>query len=192
MLLQHGFRVTIIEGRNRVGGRVYQAKLPSGHTVDFGPNWIHGEGDNPILHIANTTGTTLAVPEQNPFMFDEDGKQFSPEDAVFYSNRWWEIIQEAFEYSHDMGSVLDPTESLYDFAQKRALDLFPDGETEKSHIEVERKRKIFLQVCEMWGAFTGSPVTKQSLKFFWLEECLEGGELILVRSSPSWLIPTLT
>ena len=31
----------------------------------------------------------------------------------------------------------------------------------------------------MWGAFVGSPVSSQSLKYFWLEECIEGEGLFV-------------
>jgi phytoene dehydrogenase-like protein len=38
MLLQKGFNVTILEARDRIGGRMHQTRLPSGHLVDLGPN----------------------------------------------------------------------------------------------------------------------------------------------------------
>lgn len=41
----------------------------------------------------------------------------------------------------------------------------------------DQKRKLCLQLSDMWGAFVGGNVKRQSLKFFWLEECLEGGML---------------
>jgi len=28
----------------------------------------------------------------------------------------------------------------------------------------------------MWGDFVGEPIEKQSMKYFWLEECIEGGK----------------
>lgn len=37
----------------------------------------------------------------------------------------------------------------------------------------KRKRATLLQVASMWGAYIGSPVYRQSLKYFWLEECIE-------------------
>ena len=35
-------------------------------------------------------------------------------------------------------------------------------------------RALLLQEAEAWGAFVGGPIQRQSLKFFWLEECIEG------------------
>jgi len=39
----------------------------------------------------------------------------------------------------------------------------------------DNQHKILLQMAEIWGGFVGSPVTRQSLKFLWLEECVTGG-----------------
>ena len=39
----------------------------------------------------------------------------------------------------------------------------------------EQRRRV-LQMAEMWGAFVGGKTSTQSLKYLWLEECIEGGE----------------
>jgi hypothetical protein len=44
------------------------------------------------------------------------------------------------------------------------------------------ERKLVMQVGEMWGAFIGDPWERQSLKYFWLEEWLDGGESIFSQS----------
>ena len=36
--------------------------------------------------------------------------------------------------------------------------------------------KLIFQMARMWGDFVGEPIEKQSLRFFWLEECIEGGK----------------
>ena len=33
-----------------------------------------------------------------------------------------------------------------------------------------------MQMAEMWGAYIGEPVHRQSLKFAWMEECCGGSE----------------
>ena len=39
----------------------------------------------------------------------------------------------------------------------------------------DQTSRLVLQMAQMWGDFVGEPIEKQSLKFFWLEECIEGG-----------------
>ncbi|KAI8219785.1 hypothetical protein K4K55_011940 [Colletotrichum sp. SAR 10_96] len=172
ILIQYGLLVTIIEGRTRLGGRVVQDKLPNGYTVDLGPNWIHGTDDNPILDLAKETDTAVGSWDHRTYMVDEDGILLDPADSEHYSSIMWGIIQDAFQHSNKNTASIHPDESLWDFFQERLVEKIP--ETEEDYA---KKRSIVLQVAESWGAFIGTPVQTQSLKFFWLEECIDGENL---------------
>ncbi|WP_020559530.1 flavin monoamine oxidase family protein [Thiofilum flexile] len=52
-LSAQGFQVTVLEGRERIGGRIYTSRLWSDAPVDLGASWIHGDEDNPITELAN-------------------------------------------------------------------------------------------------------------------------------------------
>jgi hypothetical protein len=41
-----------------------------------------------------------------------------------------------------------------------------------------RKQSLILEQAHMWGAFVGDSIERQSLKFFFLEECIDGGEYL--------------
>ncbi|KAK4158532.1 hypothetical protein C8A00DRAFT_10699 [Chaetomidium leptoderma] len=172
VLLRNGFRVTILEARNRLGGRIYQERLPNGHLVDVGANWIHGTTNNPIMDLVKETKTAVGVWDDHSYVFDEDGQPLSPKEGEKYSTLMWNIIEAAFEYSDKHGSETDPDRTLLDFFQEQAVKRIPD--TEEGY---EKQRYILLQMAELWGNFVGSPISKQSLKFFWLEECIEGENL---------------
>lgn len=160
----------MIEGRSRLGGRVHQETLPNGHIVDAGPNWIHGTNNNPILDLAKETATTVGSWDDKTFVFDEGGKQLSLSEAESHSTAMWEIIEEAFRHSNRHSAEISPNESLWDFFQKEVVKRIPDTET-----DFERKRDMIFKIAESWGAFVGSHIFTQSLKYFWLEECIEGG-----------------
>lgn len=170
VLLERGFEVTILEGRNRIGGRVYQERLSNGHLVDFGPNWIHGTNDNPILDIAKKTNTAISSWDTTSRVFDEEGKLLDSAEGEKYSNLLWDIVMDAMSYSNKNSASIPASESLWDYYQKEVVRRIPESEP-----GFEKKRQHMLQFIEMWGTFVGSPVQRQSLKFFWLEECLEGG-----------------
>ncbi|KAL2118592.1 hypothetical protein VTJ04DRAFT_8252 [Mycothermus thermophilus] len=172
VLLRNGFRVTILEGRNRLGGRVWQERLPNGHLADVGANWIHGTTDNPIMDLVRETKTKTGDWDAHSYVFDEDGNLLPKEEGEKFSTMMWDIIQDAFEYSNKFGHEIDPEESLLDFFRRNVAVRIPDGEE-----GCERKRRILLQMAELWGNFVGSPLSTQSLKFFWLEECIEGENL---------------
>lgn len=52
----------------------------------------------------------------------------------------------------------------------RADEMFTDQEPK----EAARRRRILLDDANFWGAYVGSPISRQSLKFYYLEECIEG------------------
>ncbi|WP_049768821.1 flavin monoamine oxidase family protein [Roseiflexus castenholzii] len=57
-LQQHGRRVLVLEGRNRIGGRIWTDES-TGMPLDLGASWIHGTQGNPIATIADQLNATL-------------------------------------------------------------------------------------------------------------------------------------
>lgn len=180
MLLQHGFRVTVIEARSRVGGRLHQEVLPNGHLVDVGPNWIHGTTENPMHELAKQTKTATGCWDTTSYVFDESGDLFPEAQGERYSDAIWDIIQDAFKYSNRSTTEIDTAKSLADFFLDKVVEKIPDTEP-----DFERKRRAVLLMSQAWGSFIGSPVSRQSLKFFWLEECIEGGKDPFGWNTPS-------
>ena len=85
--------------------------------------------------------------------------------ATTHSEIVWEIISSAFKYSRENGSSIAPQSSLMDFFK---------SEVKAKGLD-EASSKLIFQMARMWGDFVGEPIEKQSLRFFWLEECIEGG-----------------
>lgn len=52
-LKTQGYKVKIIEARNRIGGRLWTSNKWQDLPVDLGASWIHGVDNNPITEIAN-------------------------------------------------------------------------------------------------------------------------------------------
>ncbi|RFU29140.1 hypothetical protein B7463_g7208, partial [Scytalidium lignicola] len=165
ILLKCGFQVTILEARDRIGGRMVQTTLPGGYRVDLGPNWIHGTEDNPISELANKTGTLVHSWDAKDLFF-ETGKHMG-QAGIDLSEEMWNIVLKAFKYSEENCATIDPNESLYDFFQQKLHEVYPNPDDEDM-------RNALLQLAELWGAIVGEPASKQSLKYFWLEECVDG------------------
>ena len=73
-LLDAGFEVQVLEGRDRIGGRTYSNKSMGGTPLDVGASWIHGIEGNPIHDLA----TQLNVPlfewdYDNQVIYDHQG-----------------------------------------------------------------------------------------------------------------------
>jgi monoamine oxidase len=57
-LHDRGIQVVVLEGRDRIGGRVHTGE----HGLDFGAHWIHGSEGNPLTNLARRLGVpTLFV-----------------------------------------------------------------------------------------------------------------------------------
>lgn len=159
---------------------MHQEQLANGHWVDLGPNWIHGTEENPIYDLARKTGTVAANWDTESYVYDEAGRLFPVKESGEYADLMWDIIRTAFKYSDEFSAVIDPTESLLDYFKKEVTKKMPSSTPQWA-----RKRDTMLQLAKAWGAFIGTDISKQSLKFFWLEECIDGGEENLNRHSES-------
>lgn len=78
----------------------------------------------------------------------------------------WDTIEEAFEYSEHNLKLIPESASLYDYVADKVKEKLTDKTDDQ---------KLVLSMSEMWGAYIGHPVTKQSLRFAWMEECCGGG-----------------
>ena len=136
------------------------------HLVYFrGPNWIHGTLTNPILELAKQTQTVLCSIQDRTSVYNEQGGLIEDAKAADFFELVWGIISDAFKDSNESCSTLPSSTSLKDYFIEKISpnDL---GEDDK---------KLVYQMAEIWGTFIGDPLDRQSLKYFWLEECLDGG-----------------
>ena len=108
-------------------------------------------------------------------VYTEQGELLDRAEATMISSAFWGVIDDAFEHSREHTETISPDESLLDFFKSRLGEQvvpLPDG---KGRLSAEQKHQV-LQLAEMWGGFIGDPISRQSLKYFWLEETIEGGE----------------
>jgi len=124
------------------------------------------------MQIARDTGTVLHAWDEEQNVINSQGEPLDPDEAGEYGRLLWDdgLIAAAFKYSNEHSKSIPASRSLYIFFEEKVKDLF----TDLPSVEAERKRKTLLQTTSMWGAYVGSPVQRQSLKFFFLEECIEG------------------
>ena len=126
-----------------------------------------GTVDNPILDLAKQTkGTTFSPPEDaTPAVYDTEGRPLNQNIANELSEIVWGLIADGFKYSSKNCASIPPEKSLMDYLKERV----------KANDLNEQSLKLVLLMARMWGDFVGEPIEKQSLKYFWLEECIEGG-----------------
>lgn len=76
LLHDAGARVTVIEARDRIGGRTHTSHLWPDLAVDMGASWIHGTKGNPVTALARGLGLKLTATDyKRSVTFDEAGRE---------------------------------------------------------------------------------------------------------------------
>lgn len=77
-LVEAGYTVTILEGRDRIGGRIWTSHNWADVPVDLGASWIHGTEENPISALADAIGAQrLVTSYDKSIAYDTDGTEAS-------------------------------------------------------------------------------------------------------------------
>ena len=116
------------------------------------------------MNIAEATKSVTYDPEGSAFAYSPEGQLLPADIARKVSEFVWATVSEAFEYSNSHHESIPPEQSLFNFFEEKV---------EQAQLSSEEKQLV-LDACKVWGAYIGDPVERQSLKFFHLEECIDG------------------
>lgn len=134
---------------------------------------MHSTGYNPIIELAKETGTPLHRWKENTLLVDGDGHLVAPSEANKALQQVWKILGQAIEYSTNSSENIHLAESLYSFFKG-----WCDGGLQCSDI-TGREVELVLGMSQMWGAYVGDRVELQSLKYFYLEDCIDGDDCFI-------------
>ena len=73
-LADAGVEVTVLEARDRIGGRIHSDKT-LGMALDLGASWIHGPVGNPISDLADQVGMKRVQTDDSYVVRGEDGRR---------------------------------------------------------------------------------------------------------------------
>ena len=75
-LMQAGADVTVLEARDRLGGRIWTSHLWPDLPMDLGASWIHGTDGNPLTELADAIGAErLATSYDASLSLDASGSE---------------------------------------------------------------------------------------------------------------------
>ena len=73
-----GFRVVVLEARDRLGGRIWTTRL-LGPATELGALWLRGVTGNPLTHIADHLGAVrVRTDDRRPVRYGADGRILTP------------------------------------------------------------------------------------------------------------------
>ena len=90
-LVSAGQRVTLLEARDRIGGRTWTSE-ELGPPIDLGASWIHGTTDNPITQLARDAGLQFVPTNFDAFgTHDIDGRLLGPSEEEPIYQHWLDL-----------------------------------------------------------------------------------------------------
>lgn len=117
-----GWTVVVIEGRDRVGGRIFTDRSLDGVPLDMGATWIHGIRGNPINALRTKYRLKVALTNYDAMLrYDADGLPLSaPREASM--DRAFASLETAIAEAQEARAV-DPSLGAFidDFIEARSL-----------------------------------------------------------------------
>lgn len=107
-LMSFGFKVTVLEGRKRAGGRVYTKKMEGGNrtaSADLGGSVLTGTLGNPLGILARQLSYTLHKVRDKCPLYRPDGKPVDPELDQKVETDFNRLLDQASKLRQSMGDV---------------------------------------------------------------------------------------
>ena len=163
-LTAKGFQVTVLEARNRIGGRIWTDNS-MGIQVEMGAAILQGKKENPILKLAEQFKLhTISLQLEESDLYDTKGNKLAEEDSLKIEGYYKDLLAklESMKEQASPKDVLEPVvrnflSGLSDF-EKSALQWMIASDIENKH---------------------GANLKNLSLKYFDEVESFSGGDFAL-------------
>ncbi|XP_024528986.1 probable polyamine oxidase 2 [Selaginella moellendorffii] len=181
MLHKAAFKVTVLESRDRIGGRIY-TDFSFGFPVDMGASWLHGVcQDNPLasligrlrLPLYRTSGDDSVLYDhdlESYALFDTAGNQIPPQLVTRMGEVFEALLEETKKVREEFAQDMS-LKQAFSIILKRRPDLRQEG---LGH------RVLQWYLCRLEGWFAAD-ADKISLQSWDEEELLEGGHGLMVK-----------
>lgn len=188
VLSKAGVKVTILEARDRIGGRIHTWFSDSeGHgdlrtptrPVDLGASFVHGTVGNPLTKLVRSCGAELHFGDAGSMRYipnNSAGKVLDTETAErleFFSHattfsRLQKVAQEG-------DIVPDPTESVWSALTNK------QGKYDEiwKGIKDEPEKEAVLSISSLWNGWTGADLNEVSLQWWGYEQEYDGPDAVV-------------
>jgi monoamine oxidase len=121
-LAKGGAAVTVIEARDRIGGRTHTSHLWPDLPVDMGASWIHGTKGNPVTRLARKVGLNITpTTYDRSVTFDQAGQHV---DFIKPARRAMKLVDRARAAVDDLDA---------DISLEAAITALPDWQALSPH-----------------------------------------------------------
>lgn len=149
-----GHEVTVLEGRDRIGGRTHTSTKWKDLPVDLGASWIHESKGNPLTALAREAGAKLLTTNfDDSIAYHTDGSAWTPADEARF-----EELQERVYGILEVAQDAEADQTL-----RQALNALVGSDA-----PAETRRLVnFLLSSEMEAEYSGSV---DQLSAYWFDD----------------------
>ena len=91
-LASRGLQVTVLEARNRPGGRIFTSRQLPGLALDLGATWIHGHVGNPLTDLADRYQATRALTDYDALKIYGSAGPLTDAQVLVAEGRWNDVL----------------------------------------------------------------------------------------------------
>lgn len=173
-----GVKVLVLEGRDRIGGRVWTDRTWADAPLDMGASWIHGVRGNPIAELAEELDINMVATDyDNMAVYDYDGRELRDEELTEL-DEWVEAV---LEDAAALGEELNQDISLQEGVNRVLV--------EEALIATDQ-RQINYALNTLVEHEYANDISQMSL-WNWDEDEELGGDDVLFPGGYDWLVQAL-
>lgn len=118
-LQRQGYRVLVLEGRDRIGGRVWSDRTLKGIPLDLGASWIHGITGNPLSNITRAAGIrTIPTDYDNLIRHQTEGQVLTESEDISVDVLFTKLMNQLEELRHQREQ-----QGEHDISLQTAIDM---------------------------------------------------------------------
>ncbi|MDX1993413.1 MAG: FAD-dependent oxidoreductase [bacterium] len=107
------YAVTVLEARDRIGGRVWSNRVWPGLALDMGASWIHGVKGNPLTELAHLYGVNTFKSNYDSFVaYDPSGKKLTEGQVDYIYDLFDRVMKGVDELDDDHLSMREAVEQV--------------------------------------------------------------------------------
>jgi monoamine oxidase len=155
----------LLEGRDRLGGRVWTNRNLPNLTLDLGASWIHGTSGNPLMDLARRFNVQTARTDyESLWRYDAGGNELSDRADESLDNRFSELMsavrrqRDGMQDDISLQTALDQVLSGAQLSTEEQRELDYALNTEVEHEYAADSSDLSLKFWDQGEAFNGSDV----------------------------------
>lgn len=160
-----GFKTTVLEARDRIGGRIH-TNYELGFPLDLGASWIHGSQKNPLIGLAKKYHVPLQAADlyKSFWLLDKQKKLIPCEQVPYLDAEFKELLTKAGELAEHAHQDMSIAEAVNALGPLRSP-----------------LKEIYVWRVTLYQAYTGGDLQDLSARYWDHEEILAGGNHLLLQ-----------